>query len=820
MMQSFRRFIGALPVRPPDKLLFWFGVTVLFVMGLHVFTNVRAYDFLIGYIVFATSASAFAFGVWRSFMFHPAARPKYLRWLKQTPWHWPKSLPLGPVWPTWMDIVIVAAFTVLCAWSIPPGYWFAPPLAYMLGCALVNSLVLIRTGRWILSYAMWAAFGWVAIIAPEGNLPFITFVMFTIYTVTLGVAIRSLRDFPWKEVQTKLEIEIGHYQLLSAEAANKEKGFFLSVPWAAIVGWWIYSIVRCIEVSSGGRIDPDGVVLIRIAYSILMLVCAGPYSRAYFENIRAPIGFFGRMANGLYFIRDFDRVKWIRNIALIVGLSVPFLLNRHGVPLAINLGLCAAGELAIFSLGPDPKKWFLTGGFRIKLNKPGLPGLQVQPAAPNPIRNPLQQQFYVFFGKFFPKFIHRAMLAGQTSGCQVRRVRKIEPSYLRVIPKCFGYILPSIWFMIILSRSPFFWLNELKVILPFALLLPSVYYGINRVINFHPGMNRQYLEWLKQVPWHPGRPLPFGPVELVWQDIVAVGLMGLTSFFIICVQYEMIPEQFQYPLPVFFGMCMGASALIVLVIYNFVALVGIFLNFGKAGTGLGMLVIVGIMLLNPGVIWCSIWLIVLTVITSRGLRKSLDDFPWTDSWIMLREKYPVRDIGKLTVIDPVRDDSKIPPLQSYLSPKIDLCMMTRRTRMLLSLTIGWLVFAIIRLMLMKGDENANPAMCFLFLVVFLFLVPGRVFVYYERTLSPMNFWGRLFTLRWIMWRYDREWLTSFGLFALAMAIPGLFYLLSVPVAVDMGIAAFAVLALFSFGGTALKKWLLTGGHRPGSQRNR
>ncbi|HEV3435866.1 MAG TPA: hypothetical protein VG122_00810 [Gemmata sp.] len=56
----------------------------------------------------------------------------------------------------------------------------------------------------------------------------------------------------------------------------------------------------------------------------------------------------------------------------------------------------------------------------------------------------------------------------------------------------------------------------------------AVIYALFRVWMFHPALRPAYCNWLSHTPWTVKKPLPFGPVHLVWQDVlllsVAVGL--------------------------------------------------------------------------------------------------------------------------------------------------------------------------------------------------------------------------------------------------------------------------------------------------------
>ena len=46
----------------------------------------------------------------------------------------------------------------------------------------------------------------------------------------------------------------------------------------------------------------------------------------------------------------------------------------------------------------------------------------------------------------------------------------------------------------------------------------AVLYGLWRAVAFHPAGRNGYRIWLRTTPWHPGMPLPLGPITLTWWD--------------------------------------------------------------------------------------------------------------------------------------------------------------------------------------------------------------------------------------------------------------------------------------------------------------
>ena len=61
------------------------------------------------------------------------------------------------------------------------------------------------------------------------------------------------------------------------------------------------------------------------------------------------------------------------------------------------------------------------------------------------------------------------------------------------------------------------------------LFMASVLHGTIRVFAIHPIWNEGYQGWLESTPWFSRKPLPLGPVELVWEDGLILGPLILLS---------------------------------------------------------------------------------------------------------------------------------------------------------------------------------------------------------------------------------------------------------------------------------------------------
>ena len=66
----------------------------------------------------------------------------------------------------------------------------------------------------------------------------------------------------------------------------------------------------------------------------------------------------------------------------------------------------------------------------------------------------------------------------------------------------------------------------------FVLLLTATVYGLFRVWAFHPACRRSYREFLLSTPWTRDQPLPLGPVQLVMQDAIVIGVLFLLGSYL------------------------------------------------------------------------------------------------------------------------------------------------------------------------------------------------------------------------------------------------------------------------------------------------
>ena len=313
-------------------------------------------------------------------------------------------------------------------------------------------------------------------------------------------------------------------------------------------------------------------------------------------------------------------------------------------------------------------------------------------------------------------------------------------------------------------------------------------YGWSRAQAFHPALNKPYAQWLETTPWTSRMPLPLGPVHLVSQDLLLVGLMVCLGFFQAGLDPLMLVPTFlgAYLVPLGFSLALTRRPSYV---------------YGVA-FGLGLVV-----RLTPYPLLCIAAAAAVYLIGYVGLRRSLANFPWNTQ----RLDDVRRQFANQSPENPANTDAWFGWPFDRLRPKwpesVDL---SSRDAVLMSLLFGWWLYAVAALI--DPVNRLNLLYPVPGLVIWL-LIAARLCLYCVGYLPPISLWGRLLTLRWIIPGYDKVFLAPMGTFL----VSGLIIYLSDRQGMDPLIympCAFAMAMLVALaGGPTLKSWRLTGNHR-------
>lgn len=352
------------------------------------------------------------------------------------------------------------------------------------------------------------------------------------------------------------------------------------------------------------------------------------------------------------------------------------------------------------------------------------------------------------------------------------------------------------------SRQPLFSTRGLAVEQKASIYLAPVY-GLYRVWAFHPVLRPAYSAWLRSTPWTSRKPLPFGPVELVWQDVLLVGVL-------LVLHWPRMEMQSLYVLQAFF-------------IAYLVALASVEMLTGQKrwayaiGFGIGVMIFfwfhAGLCLAAAGATY---------VIGLIGLRRSLAAFPWEDSVLTKKWQQGLSPIiFRQGMLAARGNQESLGWPYARLGPEF-----TGRPKVsvsdavLLALLAGWWFYALFDLVsslskvgVRSGPEAAHGfALLIYSFVVFLGLI-GRILLYCSGYAPPITLLGRLAHGRLIIPDYDRVFVAPLLVVLIAVVAVYLVFLTHM----HAGIVFSTTLALNVFVllgvGPGLDTWRLTGNHR-------
>ena len=298
-----------------------------------------------------------------------------------------------------------------------------------------------------------------------------------------------------------------------------------------------------------------------------------------------------------------------------------------------------------------------------------------------------------------------------------------------------------------------------------------------RVGSTHPFYQPPYAAWLELTPWRLGLPLPAGPIHLVPQDGVVLGLGFLLLQHAAKLEIGWLFAAFAIP---YLGVLMLACATTYAVGYAYA------IAFGLA---------LAIWLRLPSLASIAV-LIALYPIAMLGVRRSLSCFPWgsrstaslqdyLNQLFAARAGWPYVDLapGKSFARMPWRDALVLPWLAS-----------------------AWLVALASNLELID-DRRACIGMGSVAFVLAATL--GRWLLYVGEVHPPVSLLGRIATGRLLIPKYDRVWIP----FLLGWAVV-LLQMRYLRLAEFTGPFALAIGLTIQFGmGPSLKTWALTSPHR-------
>ncbi len=373
----------------------------------------------------------------------------------------------------------------------------------------------------------------------------------------------------------------------------------------------------------------------------------------------------------------------------------------------------------------------------------------------------------------------------------IRWLRVVWPPWWTLLIAAIVYSFFEAVFLLVewLLQTPFFATRDNERVMLGLMGVLAGQYGLYRFAAFHPVVRLDYRQWLRATPWTSRKPLPLGPVHLVAQDVLMLGVLVALGW----------PR-------------LQSQALIVIPVFLFTYLIGLGLLHAATGAPLWAYAIgvgVGFMaLFAPYPVLFAIAAAASYGCAYLGLRAALARFPWDSiaGWFWSKDELA----GKKVLgwpFDRLGFQTRGPRTLAL------------RDTLLTGALAGWWFFAL-------GYHFRSfdiDAIRYLFFVALPALVGGpiRLACYCDGYWPPISLFGRLVQGRWIIPGYDQVFVAP--LLALVVAVAAWFVPLwtGVPRLIVNPIALTVTWWILFGMGPSLQTWRLTGNHRitPGLRSN-
>lgn len=316
----------------------------------------------------------------------------------------------------------------------------------------------------------------------------------------------------------------------------------------------------------------------------------------------------------------------------------------------------------------------------------------------------------------------------------------------------------------------------------FVLFL-AFFYGIGRVAAFHPLLNKPYGRWLATTPWMYPNSLPLGPLQLVRQDAVVLGILLALSLLPPWDNPLLIAA---VPLAFLAGYCTAlATALFQLERY-------------RAGVVYAVLFGCGLLAISfpPAFVLVALAMLGVSSMAIGALR----NFPYTPA---RREA-----LG-------LAGSEKVVPAEIYLTitPQADdstLELMNPTRAAIIGLTAGWLMFCVATLPI---SELTVRGLLLIHFGVCLVVILARLTIYSIRRMPPISLPGRIATGNYLIPGYDRVFIAPLAAAAATFLLPALLLALEIWPALTVAISTSTAMWLALALPPSFKEWYYTGHFR-------
>jgi hypothetical protein len=320
-------------------------------------------------------------------------------------------------------------------------------------------------------------------------------------------------------------------------------------------------------------------------------------------------------------------------------------------------------------------------------------------------------------------------------------------------------------------------------------------YAAFRANAFHPMFRPAYRDWLRTTPWTPAQPLPLGPVHLVLQDAVVLLPIGVAA-----------------------SLAGAHPAMIPLVFLSFYLTIAMASSIGYGGEAFGYPLAAGLGLIayfieQP---WMALGSAVAVYpLAYGGLRATLDRlYRWHITGDEELRPPPISqtDAGRSERTTGSGNAKLLGWPYNRIQPRRMKSDISGRDRMLLSLLIGWWVYAASEgfdsVLFMRPEEHQSFCNLLTYAVVAL-----RMGAYCIGYMPPISLWGRIATFRWIIPGYDVVFIAPACILLIGRLLPAGLLAAGLSLNLSYSLTLSALLLAANCLGPSLDRWRLTGNHR-------
>ncbi len=331
------------------------------------------------------------------------------------------------------------------------------------------------------------------------------------------------------------------------------------------------------------------------------------------------------------------------------------------------------------------------------------------------------------------------------------------------------------------------------------LVLAAFAYGKFRVLVYHPVVDEAYYEWLTLTPWHVNKPLPMGPVHLVWQDAALLAVLMLLASY----------RPFLSPAAIPLALLTGYLAILV------------WTHILTGPTWIAYAILLGLALALRA-LWWSPWAALAVVagllaFSQVALRISLAGFPWQPRLDALHGMLPRDNTQREFVFK--RSTRPCPPETQFADIRglwpMSVLHVDQRERQLspadlvaISLVVGtWVACATAGLP--PNEEELRNLLHGAVLAFPWVAALVRLGTYISRHPCHLGIVGRAVTGQWIIPSYDVVYLTPFAVVGVGLLTYGALVVIGAPHFLLLSATVTGSLLVAFLGGPDRRRWQLT-----------